>query len=84
MKYVNPLSDNERILLSRLYKLDKKIGNFMEHHPNESMNKLIPKTDFIVKCNQIYNLMSKDLIKISLQRTKYTDKLVDIKKYIND
>ena len=43
------LTDEEKILLSRIYKLDKKIATFMRNHANESMNKLIFQTDFVKK-----------------------------------
>ena len=76
------LNDQERILLSRLYKLDRQINAFILHHKNMSMNKLLPKTDFIKKANMLYNEMSYKLINISLRETKYTHNLVDLKKII--
>lgn len=83
-KYHQELNDEEKILLSRLYKLDRKINAFMIHHKNESMNKIIPQTDFIKKTHELYSMMSYKLIKISLERTKFTQNLVDIKRYIDD
>ena len=77
------LSDQERILLSRLYKLDRQIESFMMHHKGVSMNKLLPQTDFIKKANDLYSIMDKKLINISLERTKYTHNLVDIKQFID-
>lgn len=76
------LSDQEKILLSRIYKLDRQIGAFVIHHKNMSMNKLLPQTDFIKKANILYNEMSLKLINISLKETKYTHNLVDIKKIL--
>ena len=76
----NPLTDGERILLSRIYKLDRQIEAFYTHHKGESMNKLLPKTDFIKKANELYQLMNDNLIEISLKRTKYTQKLVNLEK----
>ena len=78
------LNDNEKILLSRIYKLDKQIKAFMIHHKDESMNKLLPKTDFIKKANDLYNKMSKKLIEISLKQTKYTHNLVNINEIIKN
>lgn len=75
------LTDEEKILLSRLYKLDRKISAYMMHHKNESMNYLLPKTDFIKKANDLYSEMDNKLIMISLERTKFTQNLVDLKKY---
>ncbi len=72
------LNDQEKILLSRLYKLDRQIGAYMMHHKNISMNKLIPQTDFIKKANDLYRMMDKKLIDISLERTRYTHNLVDL------
>lgn len=72
------LNDQEKILLSRLYKLDRQIGAYMMHHKNISMNKLIPQTDFIKKANDLYKMMDKKLIDISLERTRYTQNLVDL------
>ncbi len=72
------LNDQEKILLSRLYKLDRQIGAYMMHHKNISMNKLIPQTDFIKKANDLYRMMDKKLIDISLERTRYTQNLVDL------
>ena len=72
------LNDQEKILLSRLYKLDRQIGAYMMHHKNISMNKLIPQTDFIKKANGLYRMMDKKLIDISLERTRYTQNLVDL------
>ena len=76
------LSDQEKILLSRIYKLDRQIGSFIIHHKNMSMNKLLPQTDFIKKANNLYNEMSIKLINISLKETKYTHNLVDLKKIL--
>ena len=50
------LNDQEKILLSRIYKLDKQIETYIKNHKNEDMNKLIPKTDFIKKSNELYKL----------------------------
>ena len=76
------LSDKERILLSRIYKLDRQINAFMMHHKGISMNKLLPQTDFIKKANLLYEEMSNKLIEISLKQTKYTQNLVYIDKII--
>ena len=84
IKEDNPLSDEERILLSRLYKLDRQIETYQNNHKNESMNKLLPKTDFILKVNTLYQMMSFSLIEISMKRTKYTNNLVDIKKILEE
>lgn len=78
------LTDNEKILLSRLYKLDRQIKAFMLHHKSMSMNKLLPSTDFIKKANLLYSEMSKKLINISLHETKYTHNLVDIKSILEN
>ena len=78
------LNDNEKILLSRIYKLDRQKGAFVIHHKDMSMNKMLPKTDFIKKANLLYNEMSKKLIDISLKQTKYTHNLVDIKKILEN
>ena len=72
------LKKQKKILLSRLYKLDRQIGAYMMHHKNISMNKLIPQTDFIKKANDLYRMMDKKLIDISLERTRYTQNLVDL------
>ena len=72
------LSDNEKILLSRIYKLDRQIKAFVIHHKDESMNKLLPQTDFIKKASELYNQMSKKLIDISLRETKYTHNIVNL------
>ncbi len=76
------LSDQEKILLSRIYKLDRQIGAFVIHHKNMSMNKLLPQTDFIKKANILYNEMNLKLINISLKETKYTHNLVDMQKIL--
>ena len=76
------LNDEEKKLLSRIYKLDRQIGSFIIHHKNMSMNKLLPQTDFIKKLNLLYNEMSKKLINISLKETKYTHNLVDLNEII--
>ena len=77
------LPDKDRILLSRIYKIDRQIETYMNNHQNISMNKLLPKTDFIKKINNLYSEMSSDLIKISLKKTKYTQNLVNIDYFIN-
>jgi hypothetical protein len=77
------LCDSEKIMLSRIYKLDRQIGAYMLHHKNMSMNKLLPTTDFIKKANLLYRQMSKKLIEISLKQTKYTHNLVDMKKILS-
>ena len=78
------LNDQEKILLSRIYKLDRRIGAFMMHHKNASMNKLLPQTDFIKKANDLYSIMSKKLINISLLETKYTHNIVNLDRIIKD
>ena len=80
----NILNDQEKILLSRIYKLDRQIEAFYQHHNKESMNYLLPKTDFIKKANLLYQEMSKKLIDISLKETKYTHNLVNMKKIIQE
>ena len=77
------LGDSEKIMLSRIYKLDRQIEAYMLHHKNMSMNKLLPTTDFIKKANLLYGQMSKKLIEISLKQTKYTHNLVDMKKILS-
>lgn len=79
--YKNILSSNEKILLSRLYKLDYQIGKYMLHNKDKSMNEMIPKTDFIKKAQLIYKEMNTNLIDISLKRTKYVQNLVNIDDY---
>ena len=81
--YKKELPDNDKILLSRIYKLDRQIETYMNNHQNMSMNHLLPKTNFIKKANIIYQEMNEPLIKISLKKTKYTQNLVDINKYIS-
>lgn len=81
--YHNVLPDKDRILLSRIYKLDRQIETYMKNHENMSMNKLLPKTDFIKKANNLYQEMNEDIIKISLKKTKYAQNLVDINKYLS-
>ena len=81
-KFEFELNDQEKIMLSRLYKLDRKIDTFMQNHSKMSMNELLPKTDFIKKANELYQIMSPKLIKISLERTKHTQNLVDIAKIL--
>lgn len=78
------LDDQEKIMLSRIYKLDRQIGAYIIHHKDMSMNKLLPKTDFIKKANMLYNEMSKKLIDISLKETKYTHNLVDMKSILEN
>ncbi len=78
------LTDNEKILLSRIYKLDRQINAFIIHHKDMSMNKLLPQTDFIKKAKSLYNEMDKKLINISLKQTKYTHNLVDMKKILEN
>ena len=80
--YRNVLPDKDRILLSRIYKLDRQIETYMKNHEDMSMNKLLPKTDFIKKANNLYQEMNENIIKISLKKTKYTQNLVDINKYL--
>ena len=81
--YCNVLPDKDRILLSRIYKLDRQIETYMKNHEDMSMNKLLPKTDFIKKANNLYQEMNENIIKISLKKTKYTQNLVDINKYLS-
>lgn len=81
--YHNVLPDKDRILLSRIYKLDRQIETYMKNHEDMSMNKLLPKTDFIKKANNLYQEMNENIIKISLKKTKYTQNLVDINKYLS-
>ena len=81
--YHNVLPDKDRILLSRIYKLDRQIETYMKNHEDMSMNKLLPKTDFIKKANNLYKEMNENIIKISLKKTKYTQNLVDINKYLS-
>ena len=81
--YHNVLPDKDRILLSRIYKLDRQIETYMKNHEDMSMNKLLPKTDFIKKANNFYQEMNENIIKISLKKTKYTQNLVDINKYLS-
>ena len=81
--YHNVLPDKDRILLSRIYKLDRQIETYMKNHEDMSMNKLLPKTDFIKKANNLYQKMNENIIKISLKKTKYTQNLVDINKYLS-
>lgn len=81
--YRNVLPDKDRILLSRIYKLDRQIETYMKNHEDMSMNKLLPKTDFIKKANNLYQEMNENIIKISLKKTKYTQNLVDINKYLS-
>lgn len=78
------LGDSEKIMLSRIYKLDRQIGAYMMHHKNISMNKLLPTTDFIKKAYLLYNEMEKKLIEISLKQTKYTQKIVDMNQILRD
>ena len=75
--YKIELSDKEKILLSRIYKLDRQIETYMNNHKDISMNKLLPKTDFIKRSNELYKEMDAKLIKISLKKTKYTQNFVD-------
>ena len=81
--YHNVLPDKDRILLSRIYKLDRQIETYMKNHEDMSMNKLLPKTEFIKKANNLYQEMNENIIKISLKKTKYTQNLVDINKYLS-
>ncbi len=81
--YRNVLPDKDRILLSRIYKLDRQIETYMKNHEDMSMNKLLPTTDFIKKANNLYQEMNENIIKISLKKTKYTQNLVDINKYLS-
>ena len=81
--YRNVLPDKDRILLSRIYKLDRQIETYMKTHEDMSMNKLLAKTDFIKKANNLYQEMNENIIKISLKKTKYTQNLVDINKYLS-
>lgn len=81
--YHNVLPDKDRILLSRIYKLDRQIETYMKNHEDMSMNKLLPKTDFIKKANNLYQEMNENIIKISLKKTKYTQNLVDINRYLS-
>ena len=81
--YHNVIPDKDRILLSRIYKLDRQIETYMKNHEDMSMNKLLPKTDFIKKANNLYQEMNENIIKISLKKTKYTQNLVDINKYLS-
>ncbi len=81
MKEKVVLSSKERILLSRIYKLDRQINTFMMNHRDKSMNELIPQTDFIKKAYDLYSQMNQELIDISLKKTKYTQNLVDLRKF---
>ena len=74
------LKDEEKILLSRVYKLDRQIQVYIKHHKNESMNKLLPQTDFIKKANLLYDEMSDKLIKVSVKNAKYFYNLVNMNK----
>ena len=82
--YKQDLSDKEKILLSRVYKLDRQIDTFMKNHQNMSMNKLLPQTDFIKKAHLLYQEMDNKLIKISLNKTKHLQNLVNINEYFNN
>ena len=81
MKEKVVLSSKERILLSRIYKLDRQINTFMMNHHDKSMNELIPQTDFIKKAYDLYGQMNRELIDISLKKTKYTQNLVDFRNF---
>lgn len=70
------LNDQEKILLSRIYKLDKQIETYIKNHKNEDMNKLIPKTDFIKKSNELYKLMNDKIKEIAFENTKYIKNLI--------
>lgn len=73
------LSDRERILLSRIYKLDRQIDTYIKNHPNMKTIEIMSKTDFIKRANLLYEEMDQKLIEISLKQTKYTNNLVDMK-----
>ena len=83
-KFEYQLNDQEKILLSRIYKLDRQISAFMMHHKEMSMNKLLPKTDFIKKANELYSLMDRKLIEISLKETKHTQNLASLDKILSE
>ena len=72
------LSDKERLLLSRIYKLDRQIDTYMKNHPKMKTLEIMAKTDFIRRANLLYDEMDKKLIEISLKETKYTNNLVDM------
>lgn len=78
------LTDQEKILLSRLYKLDRQLEAFIIHHKDMSMNKLIPKTDFIKKAYALYQEMNSKLIMISQKQTKHIHRLVDLNAILNN
>ncbi len=72
------LTDKEKIILSRIYKLDRQIDTYIKNRPMESTNKLLEKTDFIKKANELYKEASKRIVEISKKNTKYTHNLVNI------
>ena len=72
------LTDQEKIILKRIYKLDHQIEVYIQNRSNESTNKLLAKTDFIKRANDLYKEASKRVIDISIKRTKYTHNLVNL------
>lgn len=76
------LSDKERILLSRIYKLDRQIDTYIKNHPKMKTVEILSKTDFIKRANLLYEEMDQKLIEISLKQTKYTNNLVDMNKLL--
>ena len=72
------LTDKEKIILSRIYKLDRQICVYVKNRPNESTNNLLAKTDFIKKANLLYKEASERVIEISKKNTKYTHNLVKL------
>ena len=74
------LADKEKILLSRIYKLDRQITVYLKNRPNESTNKLLEKTDFIKKANELYKEATPRVRDISSENTKYVYHLANIDK----
>ena len=74
------LTDKEKILLSRIYKLDRQIMVYLRNRPNESTNKLLEKTDFIKKANELYKEATTNVKEISNENTKYVYHLANIDK----
>ena len=77
------LTDQEKIILSRIYKLDRQIAIYIKNRPNESTNKLLAKTDFIKKANALYKEASKQVITISIKNTRHTHNLVDLSSFLS-
>ena len=74
------LTDQEKILLSRIYKLDRQIMVYLKNRPNESTNELLAKTDFIKKANELYKGASLKVKEISSENTRYVYRLINIDK----